>query len=310
LSFPGFTGLHYPSRRTITLYDSGCNVSLQAENFFLTIQGKKLELQRLTSDDRGKPTIVFLHEGLGSVSAWRDFPAQLAERTGCSAVVYSRYGYGNSEPLSEPRNSHYLHDEALHVLPELLTKLSIENPILLGHSDGASIALIYSGANGSGVSGAAANGAGTNGAGTKWRVRGLIVIAPHVFIEHESVTGVAATKVAFETTDFAEKLARHHRDTESAFLGWSNIVLNPDFHSWNIEEYVSRIACPVLAVQGVDDEYATFAHLDAISRLVPAPVERLHLSNCGHSPHREQPEELLNAASAFIATLPVPRAAS
>lgn len=277
---------------------------LQTENFFLTIQGKKIEVQRLTSDDRSKPTIVFLHEGLGSVSAWRDFPAQLAERTGCSAVVYSRYGYGNSEPLSEPRNSHYLHDEALHALPELLTKLSVENPILLGHSDGASIALIYSGMNGAGPSGVGANGAAANR-----RVRGLIVIAPHVFIEHASVTGVAAAKVAFETTDFAEKLARHHRDTESAFLGWSNIVLNPDFHSWNIEEYVSRIACPVLAVQGVNDEYATLAHLDAISRLTQAPVERLHLSNCGHSPHRERPEELLNAVSAFIASLPVARAA-
>lgn len=261
--------------------------------------GRKLEAQRLTGGDRGKPTIVFLHEGLGSISAWRDFPAQLVERTGCSAVVYSRYGYGNSEPLSEPRNAHYLHDEALRALPELLTKLSIENPILLGHSDGASIALIYSGA----------DGAGENWAGPKRRVRGLIVIAPHVFIEHASVTGVAATKVAFETTDFAEKLARHHRDTASAFLGWSNIVLNPDFHSWNIEEYVSRITCPVLAVQGVDDEYATLAHLDAISRLVPAPVERLQLSNCGHSPHRERPEELLNAVSAFIAALPVARAA-
>lgn len=272
---------------------------LQTENFFLTIQGKKIEVQRLTNGDRGKPTIVFLHEGLGSVSAWRDFPAQLAERTGCSAVVYSRYGYGNSEPLSEPRNSDYLHDEALHALPELLTKLSVENPILLGHSDGASIALIFSGASRAGANGAAANR----------RVRGLIMIAPHVFVEHTSVTGVAAAKVAFETTDFAEKLARHHRDTESAFLGWSNIVLNPDFHSWNIEEYVSRIPCPVLAVQGMDDEYATLAHLDAISRLAPGPVERLHLSNCGHSPHREQPEELLNAVSAFITTLPVARAA-
>jgi pimeloyl-ACP methyl ester carboxylesterase len=240
-----------------------------------------------------------LHEGLGSVSAWRDFPARLVERTGCSAVVYSRYGYGNSEPLGEPRNPHYLHDEALHALPELLAKLPVENPILLGHSDGASIALIYSGA----------NEAGPNGAGTNRRVRGLIVIAPHVFVEHASVTGVAAAKVAFETTDFAEKLARHHRDTESAFLGWSNIVLNPDFHSWNIEEYVSRIRCPVLAVQGVEDEYATLAHLDAISRLVTAPVERLHLSNCGHSPHRERPDELLNAVSTFIAALPIACAA-
>jgi pimeloyl-ACP methyl ester carboxylesterase len=274
-------------------------VPLKTENFFLTVQGKKLEVQRLVSDVPGKPTIVFLHEGLGSVSAWRDFPAQLAEKTGCSAVVYSRYGYGNSEALSEPRNSHYLHDEALHALPELLTKLSVENLILLGHSDGASIALIYCGA----------NGASANGAGANRRVRGLIVIAPHVFIEHTSVTGVAAAKVAFETTDFAEKLARHHRNTESAFLGWSNIVLNPDFHSWNIEEYVSRIACPVLAVQGVDDEYATLAHLDAISRLAPTTVERLHLSNCGHSPHREQTEELLKAVAAFVASIPVARAA-
>jgi pimeloyl-ACP methyl ester carboxylesterase len=286
-------------------------VSLQTENFFFTVQGKKLEVQRLTSNDRGKPTIVFLHEGLGSVSAWRDFPAKIVERTGCSAVVYSRYGYGNSEPLSEPRNSHYLHDEALHALPELLTKLSIENPILLGHSDGASIALIFAGANSAGANRVEAKGSGANGnrAGASRRVRGLIVIAPHVFVEHASVTGVAATKVAFETTDFAEKLAKHHRDTASAFLGWSNIVLNPDFHSWNIEEYVSRITCPVLAVQGVEDEYATLAHLDAISRLVPATVERLHLSNCGHSPHREQPEELLNAVAGFILTLPVARAA-
>ena len=258
-------------------------MSTPIESFFLNIQGRELEVQRLGEADARKPAIVFLHEGLGSISMWRDFPRNLAERAGCPAIVYSRYGYGNSELFQGERQVGYLHDEARRDLPQLLDALDITTPILFGHSDGASIALIY--------------------AGTNHPAKALILLAPHVFVEELTIKNIAAVKLAFESTDMPEKLARYHQNPQSVFGSWNSTWLHPDFRSWNIEEFLPQITCPVLAIQGLDDPYGTLAQLDAIERGVPARVERVHLDNCRHSPHRDHPGRVLELTSAFLDSL-------
>lgn len=252
-----------------------------AQTSTLIVQGRKLEVQRISTANSGATELVFLHEGLGSISLWKDFPARVAASTQCPVMVYSRYGSGNSELLSEPRPVSYMHDEARQVLPDLLAQLQIENPILIGHSDGGSIALIY--------------------AAVDNRVRGLVLLAPHVFVEDLSVASIAEAKVKFETTNLPEKLARHHRDPARTFWGWNDIWLHPDFRGWNIEEYLPRIRCPILAIQGLDDEYGTMAQVQAIARRAGGPVEILALADCGHSAHRDQPDAVLGAITKFIA---------
>jgi pimeloyl-ACP methyl ester carboxylesterase len=258
-------------------------LSGKTESFFLTVQGQRLEVQRIPGERNNRPTLVFLHEGLGSISLWRDFPSSVAAKTGCPVLVYSRYGHGNSDVLEGPRNVNYMHDEALKVLPELLEKLSIRTPVLLGHSDGGSIALIY--------------------AGAYDRVKGLILFAPHVFVEEISVASIAGAKVAFETTDLPVKMGRHHKDAERTFWGWNNIWLHKNFRSWNIEEYLPRVTCPVLAIQGFEDEYGTMSQLDAIKNQTAGSVEIVQLSNCKHSPHRDQPDQVLQSVALFIEKL-------
>jgi pimeloyl-ACP methyl ester carboxylesterase len=253
----------------------------RVQNLTLTIHGHNLEVQRIASRSARSPELVFLHEGLGSVSHWRKFPAEVTDATGCAVTVYSRYGSGNSDLLSEPRAVAYMHDEALRALPDLLAQLHIENPILIGHSDGASIALIYSGA--------------------RNHVRGLVLLAPHVFVEDLSVTSIAEAKTKFETTDFAEKLARHHRDAVRTFWGWNNIWLHPDFRRWNIEKYLPGITCPILAIQGLDDQYGTMAQVEAIQRQAGGPVEVLALPDCRHAVHRDQHDAVLEAITRFVA---------
>jgi len=253
------------------------------DSSFVTVQGHPLEVLRIAGTSRDAPTLVFLHEGLGSVSMWRDFPEKAARATGCAAVVYSRYGHGRSEVLREPRRVDYMHVEALAALPELLERLGIGAPVLVGHSDGGSIALIY--------------------AGAKDRVKGLVLMAPHVFVEDLSVESIAAAKTAFETTDLPEKLARHHADAAKTFRGWNDIWLHPDFRQWSIEEYLPRVDCPLLAIQGFDDEYGTMAQLDAIAKQAGGTVELLRLADCRHSPHRDQPAVVLEAISRFVARL-------
>jgi pimeloyl-ACP methyl ester carboxylesterase len=257
--------------------------SAQPEFSSVTVQGRKLEVQRIAGTGADAPTLVFLHEGLGSVSMWRDFPQQVAAATGCPVVVYSRYGYGNSEAFGEPRRVDYMHEEALEVLPELLDRLGIVEPVLVGHSDGGSIALIYAGAHD--------------------RVKGLVVMAPHVFVEDIGVASIAGAKTVFETTDLPQKLGRHHADAVKTFWGWNNIWMHPDFRRWNIEEYLPRIDCPVLAIQGFDDEYGTMAQLDAIAKQAGGMVELLRLTDCRHSPHRDQPAVVIEAMSRFIRRL-------
>jgi pimeloyl-ACP methyl ester carboxylesterase len=210
---------------------------------------------------------------------WREFPAQVAGATGCAAVVHSRYGYGNSEVFREPLPVRYMHDEALEALPELLGTLGVREPVLVGHSDGGSIALIHAGAH---------------------RVKGLVLMAPHVFVEDLSVKSIAEAKLAFEGTDLPQKLGRHHADAAKTFRGWNDIWLHPDFRGWNIEEVLPRIRCPILAIQGFDDEYGTMAQLEAIAKQTGGPIELLRLARCGHSPHRDQPKVVIEAMSRFI----------
>jgi pimeloyl-ACP methyl ester carboxylesterase len=231
----------------------------------------------------GRPTIVFLHEGLGSVSQWRDFPDAVRERTGCACVAYSRAGYGASEAVGARREPDYMHREGEIVLPELLDALGIERPILFGPSDGASIALLFAGA-------------------FPGRARGLVLEAPHVFVEDVSIRSIAAAKIAFETTDLARKLARHHADAEGAFRGWNDIWLDPRFRAWNIESAAARVTEPVLLVQGADDEYGTAAQLRSIEARV-ADVTTVVLDRCGHAPHRDRREAVLDAVATFVARI-------
>ncbi len=246
---------------------------------FLIAAVRRLEYARI---DGAAPTLILLHEGLGSVAMWRDFPARLAARTGRAAVVYSRYGYGRSDPIAAPHAPRYMHDEALIALPELRDALGLDDVVLVGHSDVASIALLHAGSG-------------------RWPVRALILEAPHVFVEDVSVASIAAARDAYATGELRRRLARYHADVDSAFRGWNHAWLDPAFRTWNIEDRLPGVRCPVLAIQGADDEYGTLAQIDAIARGVAGPFEKLVLAGCKHSPHRDQEETVLAAMAAFIA---------
>ena len=240
--------------------------------------GRSLEVSRI---EGAEPALMFLHEGLGSIAQWRDFPQQVAQATGCRTLVYDRYGYGDSDVLQERRRGiRFMHEEALEALPDLLKNLQVENPVLVGHSDGASIALIHAGAGNP--------------------VRGLALLAPHVFTEQMGLDSIEKAKQQFETTDLPQRLGTYHRDPRKTFYLWNDAWLDPEFKRWNIEEYLPGIRCPVLAVQGEDDEFGTMAQLDAIARQVRGPCELVKLTGCGHSPHRDQPERVLASVSGFI----------
>jgi pimeloyl-ACP methyl ester carboxylesterase len=251
---------------------------------FLTIDGKRLETVCYPPARTGADaTVVMLHEGLGSIAMWKDFPERVAETTGCGVLVYSRYGHGKSDCLAEKRAVDFMHHEAKVVLPELLGQLEIQRPILFGHSDGGSIALIY--------------------AGTRpEQVRALILEAPHVFVEEFGLRSTVAIRKVYESSDLREKLSRYHQHADEMFHGWNDIWLDPKFRGWNIEEYLGTISCPTLVIQGENDEYGTVAHVEAIQRGV-AGAQALILPRCGHSPHRDQPELTLDAISKFVAAL-------
>jgi len=249
---------------------------------FVTAAGHALEYVRIDADP-SKPVLVFLHEGLGSITQWRDFPRKVVEATGCPALVYARYGYGKSDVLEGPRTVDFMHREALTALPELLTALGIAAPILVGHSDGASISLIHAGAGNA--------------------VTGVVVEAPHVFMEEYNLNGIRAARKTFESTDLPARLGKHHRDATKTFYGWHDAWMSHDFLSWNIESFLPGIRCPLMAIQGEEDAYGTMAQLDAIARQVSGPCELVKLADCGHAPHKEQPEKTLAAATRFIHTL-------
>ena len=234
--------------------------------------------------DGAAPTLVFLHEGLGSIRQWREFPGKVAAATGCRALVYDRYGYGDSEVLQESRiGVDFMHREALVALPEILSGLNIQCPILIGHSDGASIALIYAGS---------------------FPVRGLVVMAPHVYVEEFNLNSIRKITASFETSGLKEGLAKYHRDAAKTFRLWSDAWLDPEFRRWNIEEYLPGIRCPLLAIQGESDDYGTMAQLEAIARRVKGACELLELPDCGHAPFKDKPEQVLNSVVSFIRNLP------
>jgi pimeloyl-ACP methyl ester carboxylesterase len=247
------------------------------------VVGHRLEYAQIPGKTPEAPTLVFLHEGLGSVALWRDFPARLAAETGHGALVYSRFGYGQSDPIVEKRRVDFMHEEGLRALPELLDKLGIKSPVLIGHSDGASIALIHAG-----------------GAGRA--VAGVVAMAPHVLVEDISIRSIEAARRAYETTDLRGRLARYHADPDSAFRGWNDVWLDPAFRAWNIEEYLPRIEAPILVIQGDDDEYGTMEQVDRIARGAPR-VEEVRLADCRHSPHKDRPEAVIAAIAGFVGRL-------
>jgi len=241
----------------------------------MSLTAGSIEYEQFVPERAQGAPIVMLHEGLGCVSMWKDFPQRLARSTGSPVTAYSRYGYGRSERLRTPRTIRYMHDEALIVLPELLDRLDIRSAILFGHSDGASIALIHA------------------GHGTR-RVAGVIALAPHVFVEDISIQSIAKARTAFQTTNLRDRLARYHEDVDGAFWGWNDIWLDPDFRTWNIEDCLPKIQCDLLVIQGNEDEYGTHRQVQRIARAA-SNVQALMLQHCGHSPHRDQPDPVLAA---------------
>ena len=248
--------------------------------------GIRLECRWWGEPGRAAPTLVLLHEGLGCVAMWRDFPALLHRRTGLSVFAYSRAGYGQSDPATLPRGIDYMHVEGREVLGAVLDAAGIEDAVLVGHSDGASIAIVH---------------AGEHAGGSAPRVRALVLLAPHVFCEDVSVESIRAAGDAYRGGGLRERLARHHGDqVDAAFFGWHDAWLRPEFRGWSIEAFLPGVTAPVLLIQGDRDAYGTSAQLDAIERGVSGPVTRTWLEDCGHAPHRERPGETLEAIARFL----------
>jgi len=248
------------------------------------IDGHWLEAAKIEARRSDLPTFVMLHEALGSVSHWKDFPRVLAQATGAGVFLYSRYGHGFSDPLQEPRPVSYMHHEAHIVLPKILEQAGIERPLLLGQSDGASIAILYAGA-------------------FPDSPAGLILEAPHVFVEEITITSIATARVQYEETDLPQRLGRYHANVDSLFWGWNNIWLDPRFRDWNIEPSLDSIRCPVLVLQGAQDEYGSANQIEAIQRRIPG-ASALVFENCGHAPHRDRRDATLAAIGQFLQTLP------
>jgi pimeloyl-ACP methyl ester carboxylesterase len=245
--------------------------------------GKRLEAVAYGPPPDQAPTIVMLHEGLGCVALWRDFPMKLAAATGWGVFACSRAGYGGSEPVDLPRPLDYMSREARFSLPAVLDAIRFERGILLGHSDGASIAAIYA------------------GEFADERVKGLVLMAPHMFTEQPGLASIAQARRAYEMGDLRAKLAKYHRDVDNAFWGWNRAWLDPGFKAWNIEDEVDRWRVPALIIQGADDQYGTLAQVRSIEARSPAPVKSLILDACRHSPHIDQPQATLDAIAGFCA---------
>lgn len=245
--------------------------------------GKTLEYLCIGTAPADAPTIVMLHEGLGSIALWRDFPAKLAAATDCGVFVYSRAGYGQSDPADLPRPIDYMTREALDVLPVLLDNIDVEKFILLGHSDGATISAIYA------------------GSVTDCRLCGLVLMAPHFFAEPIGLAAIRDAKAVYDTGGLRAKLARYHQDPDNAFRGWNDSWLNPDFADWNVADVIDGIGVPTLAIQGAGDQYGTLAQIDELETRSPARVEAVILEDCKHAPFLEQPGQTHDAITAFVA---------
>jgi pimeloyl-ACP methyl ester carboxylesterase len=247
----------------------------------LRIGASDLEYRMIGPAPSDAPTIVMLHEGLGSVALWGDFPDRLQAATGFGVFAYSRAGYGASSPVPLPRPLDYMHVEALEVLPRLLDAIGFRRGLLLGHSDGASIAAIYAGAH------------------QDHRVQGMVLIAPHFIVEDISVASIAEIRKAYETTDLKSKLQRWHSDVDNAFYGWNDAWLDPGFRDWDISEYLAYIRVPVAILQGADDRYGTIRQIEIAREECYCPVDATIVAAAGHSPHREAPGTTLDAISEF-----------
>ncbi len=250
---------------------------------FLEVDGRRLEYVRHGPPPQEAPTLVLLHEGLGCAAMWKDFPARLAEATGLGALVYSRLGYGASDPCEVPRPLSYMHDAASGELPGVLAAAGIRQSILVGHSDGGSIALVYASNNPSGA------------------LLGLILEAPHVFVEDISVASIADARQAYEDGNLKRQLEKYHGpNVDGAFWGWNDAWLDPEFRKWNLEKYLPGVEAPVLVIQGEDDQYGTRAQADAIVAQAGGGADLLMVPECGHSPHRDQGDTVLAAMTAFV----------
>lgn len=252
------------------------------EKFSLDIDGTMLEAMAWGPSPQHAPTIVLLHEGLGCVDLWRDFPQNLAQQTGYGVFAYSRAGYGQSGKAVLPRPLDYMTREAVDVLPKVLDKIGFRRGVLLGHSDGATIAAIYAGSI------------------EDFRVRGVVLMAPHFFTEPVGLTAIREVHESYKSTDLRDKLARYHRDPDNAFRGWCDAWLDPGFANWNVEDVISYLRVPVLAIQGQDDQYGTHSQIEALERGVYCPLDVEILKGCRHSPHLEQQQTTLTIIHEFI----------
>jgi pimeloyl-ACP methyl ester carboxylesterase len=246
---------------------------------FLDLDGVKIEYRWIGPGPDRAPTLVFLHEGLGSAAQWRDVPDRVAEALGWGALVYSRRGYGASDPLARPFEVSFMHDEAREWLPRVLEATGVRDAAFVGHSDGASIAIIHGGP-----------------------ARAMALLAPHVFVEPLTTSSIATVRERFRDGDLGERLARFHGEkTEATVEAWTGVWLSEPFQRWNIEAYLDRVTCPVLVVQGECDEYGTLEQVRAVARGVAGPIETLVLASCGHAPHRGAPEATIGALVDFFA---------
>jgi len=259
---------------------------LSRQSFHVEAGGHRLFAEKIHPDkhtlSEGSPTIVFLHEGLGSIGQWRDFPATLCLVTGLAGLVYDRWGYGKSDPVTLPRPVRYLHDEALTTLPEVLEKCDVGEAILVGHSDGGTIALIFASVH-------------------PKHALGIATEAAHVFVEDVTVKGIEEAVQIYRTTALPGRLSKYHgTNTDLAFRGWAETWLSPEFRRWNVEEYLPGVVCPVLAIQGAEDQYGTPAQVESITGKVTGPARKLLIPACGHIPHHEARSTVLTEMKQFI----------
>jgi pimeloyl-ACP methyl ester carboxylesterase len=254
----------------------------------VAIDGVRLEYRWVGAAAPHAPTIVFLHEGLGSITQWKDFPAALCARAGCRGLVYNRQGYGRSDAF-DTLSARFMHHEALDVLPRVLDAFEISRPVLFGHSDGGSIALIYAGS-------------------AQAAVTALVLEAPHVFVEDVTVTRIAEVRDGYRSSGLRAGLERHHgANVDRLFDGWTTVWLSDEFRRWNIEADLPAVSCPSLVIQGADDEYGTARQVEAIAAGVSGPVKTLVLDACGHAPHLEQRDRVMEACAAFLQEIGIPR---
>ncbi|BBO91265.1 alpha/beta fold hydrolase [Desulfosarcina ovata] len=249
-------------------------------------RGERLEGVWIEPAAPSAPTLIFLHEGLGCVALWRDFPARLAAATGCGVLIYSRLGYGRSDPCALPRPIDFMHHEGLSVLPAVIRQTGIGEHILVGHSDGGSIALIHAG------------WVATPG------LKGVVTLAAHVFCEALTCESIADARVRYLEGDLKARLAAYHGDnTDCAFWGWNDVWLHPDFRHWNIEAFLPGIGVPVLAIQGEKDPYGTRAQVDSIRQKTGSAVQVAMIPDCGHAPHLEKKDAVLATVGEFVRSL-------